>query len=101
MVKKTKIWVTSLVFGNFSFDYYSYRFGLGFSLGFELGLGLGLVLLGFITKCLHARNMRQAFSKNNWPTGSLFIGYEKGDKHELICDITCADNIKQNFKVKH
>ena len=70
-------------------------------MGFELGLRLGLVLLDFITKCLRARNMRQAFSNNNWPTGSLFIGYEKGDKHELICDITCADNIKQNFKVKH
>ena len=34
----------SLVFGNFYFDYYTYRFGLGFSLGFELGLRLGLRL---------------------------------------------------------
>ena len=30
--------MTSLVFRNFYFDYYSYRFGLGF----RLGLGLGL-----------------------------------------------------------
>ena len=40
--------MTSLVFGNFYFDYYSYRFGLefrlGFGLGLELGLGLRLVL---------------------------------------------------------
>ena len=40
--------MTSLVFGNFYFDYYSYRFGLEFRLGFgfglELGLGLRLVL---------------------------------------------------------
>ena len=34
--------MTSLVFGNFYFDYY--RFGLGFTLGFELGLELGLGL---------------------------------------------------------
>ena len=33
--------MTSLVFRNFYFDYYSYRFGLGFRLGFGLGLGLG------------------------------------------------------------
>ena len=43
-VKETKIPMTSLVFGNFYFDYYSYRFGLGFGLGLELGLGLRLVL---------------------------------------------------------
>ena len=38
--------VTSHVFGNFYFDYYSYRFGLGFKLrlGIELGLRLGLGL---------------------------------------------------------
>ena len=40
--------MTSLVFGNFFFDYYSHRFGLefklGFGLGLELGLGLRLVL---------------------------------------------------------
>ena len=36
--------MTSLVFGNFYFDYYSYRFGLGFRLGFGLGLELGLGL---------------------------------------------------------
>ena len=34
----------SLVFGNFYFDYYSYRFELGFRLGFGLGLELGLGL---------------------------------------------------------
>ena len=34
----------SLVFGNFYFDYYTYRFGLVFRLGFGLGLGLGLRL---------------------------------------------------------
>ena len=34
----------SLVFGNFYFDYYSYRFGLEFTLGFGLGLELGLGL---------------------------------------------------------
>ena len=60
--------MTSHVFGNFYFEYYSYRFGLGFRLGLGLGLGLGLRLglrvsfFGFITKCLHARNVRQAFS---------------------------------------
>ena len=37
--------MTSLVFGNFYFDYYSYRFGLGFRLGFGLELGLGLRLV--------------------------------------------------------
>ena len=36
--------MTSLVFGNFYFEYYSYRFGLGFRLGLGLGLGLGLRL---------------------------------------------------------
>ena len=36
--------MTSLVFRNFYFDYYSYRFGLGFRLGFGLGLGLGFRL---------------------------------------------------------
>ena len=36
--------MTSLVFRNFYFDYYSYRFGLGFRLGFRLGFGLGLGL---------------------------------------------------------
>ena len=36
--------MTSLVFGNFYFDCYSYRFGLGFRLGFGLGLELGLGL---------------------------------------------------------
>ena len=36
--------MTSLVFRNFYFDYYSYRFGLGFRLGFGLGLGLGFGL---------------------------------------------------------
>ena len=62
--------MTSLVFGNFYFEYYSYRFGLGFRLGLGLGLELGLRLglglrvsfFGFITKCLRARNVRQAFS---------------------------------------
>ena len=39
-VKQTEIPERSLVFGNFYFDYYSSRFGLGF----RLGLGLGLVL---------------------------------------------------------
>ena len=34
--------MTSLVFRNFYFDYYSYRFGLGFGLGLGLGFGLGL-----------------------------------------------------------
>ena len=36
--------MTSLVFGNFYFDYYRYRFGLGLRLGFGLGLRLGLSL---------------------------------------------------------
>ena len=53
--------VTSLVFGNFCYDYYTCRFGLGFRLGFRLGVGLGLRIglqlgvsfLGFISKCLH------------------------------------------------
>ena len=36
--------MTSLVFRNFYFDYYSYRFGFGFRLGFGLGLGLGFGL---------------------------------------------------------
>ena len=37
--------MTSLVFANFYFDCYSYRFGLGFRLGFGLELGLGLRLV--------------------------------------------------------
>ena len=36
--------MTSLVFRDFYFDYYSYRFGLGVRLGFGLGLGLGFGL---------------------------------------------------------
>ena len=60
----------SLIFVNFYFDYYSYGFGLGFwlgcglelGLGLRLGLGLGLVFLGFISKCLHECNIRQASS---------------------------------------
>ena len=58
----------SIVFGNFYFDYYTYRFGLGFRLGFGLGLGLGLrfglgvFFLGFISKCLGEWNIRQASS---------------------------------------
>ena len=36
--------MTSFVFGNFYFDYYTCRFGLGFKLGSGLGLGLGLRL---------------------------------------------------------
>ena len=63
--------MTSLIFRSFNFGYYSYRFGLGFRLGCRLGLGLELRLglglrvsfLGFITKCLRAWNVRQAFSK--------------------------------------
>ena len=55
-LKQTKIPVTSLVFGNFYFDYYNYRFGLG------LTLGLMLVFLGFIVKCLRTQNVCQAFS---------------------------------------
>ena len=43
--------MTSLVFGNFG--YYCYGFGLG------LGLRLG-----FMAKCLRARNVRKAFSKS-------------------------------------
>ena len=68
----------SLVFGNFYFEYYSYRFGLGFRLGLGLGLGLKLGLglrvsfFGFITKCLLARNVRQAFSLINPPQDSRF-----------------------------
>ena len=41
---KTKIPMASLVFENFYFDYYTYRFGLRFRLGFGLGLELGLRL---------------------------------------------------------
>ena len=66
--------MTSLVFRNFCFDYYSYRFGLGFRLGFGLGLGLGfglgLFFLVYIAKCLRARNVRQAFSFSK-----LLLGY--------------------------
>ena len=36
--------VTSLIFGNFYFENYPYRFGLGFRLNFGLRLGLGLRL---------------------------------------------------------
>ena len=65
-LNKTKIPVASLVFGNFYFDYYSYRFGLGFrfgvGLGLKLGLGIRVIFLGFTTKCLRAWNVRQAFS---------------------------------------
>ena len=50
--------VTSLVFGNFYFDYYTYKFGLEFKLG--LGLRLGLVFLGFISKCLCEWNIHRS-----------------------------------------
>ena len=59
-VQQTKIPMTSLVSGNFCFDYCSYRFG--FRLGLGLGPGFGLVFLDFITKCLRAQNVRQGFS---------------------------------------
>ena len=36
--------MTTLIFGNFYFDYYTYRIVLEFRLGFGLGLGLGLRL---------------------------------------------------------
>ena len=42
----------SLVFGNFCFDYYGDRFGLGLRLGLDI-----------IMKYLRTMNMRQAFSK--------------------------------------
>ena len=45
-----------LVFGNFYFEYSSYRFGI------ELGLWFRVKFLGFIKKCLHAWNMHQTFS---------------------------------------
>ena len=48
--------MTSLVFGNFCFDFSSYRLGL------KLRLRLGLGFLGFTTKCMRARNMCPAFS---------------------------------------
>ena len=56
----------SLVFRNYYFDDYSYRFGVGFrlglGLGLKLGLKLGLVFLDSIMKCLRTRNVHQAFS---------------------------------------
>ena len=52
----------SLVFKNYYFDDYSYRFGVGFRLGLGLGLKLGLVFLGSIMKRLRTRNVHQAFS---------------------------------------
>ena len=52
--------VTSLVFGNFYFDYYTYKFGLEFKLDLGLGLGLRLVFLGFISKCLCEWNIHRS-----------------------------------------
>ena len=60
----------SLIFGNFYFDYYTFRFELGLRLGFglglglRLGLGLGVSFLSFISKCLHKWNICQASSKS-------------------------------------
>ena len=58
-LNKQKIVVTSLIFKYFCFDYYSYRFGLDF--------------LGFIMKCLHARNVRQAFSLYLLPNDEIIL----------------------------
>ena len=63
--------MTSLVFRNFYFDYYSYRFGLGFRLGFGLGQGLGFGLglrVSFFSLCykMSARTERAP---------SLFLHY--------------------------
>ena len=69
-LNKQRFQVTSLVFENFYFDYYPYRFGLGFRLGFGFGLGLGLRLglghrVGFSRlyfKCLREWNIHQVSS---------------------------------------
>ena len=55
--------MTSLIFENFYFDYYSYRFGLGIELGLGLGLMLGLRVsfLGYIIKYLRTPSRRQDF----------------------------------------
>ena len=80
--------MTSLVFGNFNFDYHTYRLGLGFRLGFGLGLGLGLRLglrvsfIGFISKCLSEWNIRQASSNNFRQYGNP--SFKKFEKFEEI-----------------
>ena len=75
--------MTSLVFRNFCFDYYSYRFGLGFRLGLGLGLELRLGLrisffrlyyeMSVRTECAQSlflvfrrSQFIQQFSQNNW-----------------------------------
>ena len=63
--------MTSLIFRNFYFDYYSYVFRLAFKLRLRLGLGLELGFLAFIMKCLRARNMRQAFSLDSQTTYNI------------------------------
>ena len=61
--------MTSLVFGNFSFDYYSHRFGLEFRLGFGLGLRLVLWVRFFsLNYEMYARTKRapSLFLKKKW-----------------------------------
>ena len=61
--------MTSLVFENFYFDYYSCSFGLGLGLGLGLEFRVMVRFLNFITKCpiittdynLSQRNVCQAF----------------------------------------
>ena len=71
--------MTSLIFGNFCFDCYSYRFGLG--LGLELRLGLRVSFFGFATKCLRARDVCQAFS----------------NKQKILIDVTHFGNFYFDF----
>ena len=78
--------MTSIVLGNFYFDYYSNRFGLGFRLGFELGLELGLGLrlvhwVGFfsLNYKMSARTRRapSLFQKNVYVNSYSTVGNGK------------------------
>ena len=75
--------MTSFVFGNFYFDYYTNGSGLGFRLGFglelELGLRLKLVFLGFISKCLRKWNICQVSSYAKM----LFAKFSHSYLHEI------------------
>ena len=82
-VKKTKIPVTSLVFENFYFDYYTYSFELGFRLGFGLGLGLGL-RLGLGRRVSFFR-LYLKLSARTERAQSLFLVFKGFTKLQPIC----------------
>ena len=74
--------MTSLVFRNFYFDYYSYRFGLGFRLGFGLGLGLGFRLGLGLRVSFFSLYYRYKTSARTERAPSLFLKANKQQKAE-------------------